>query len=679
MSFAALALMAAGALAESNLLRNGDFTAGVERWTVVTGQNVSIDREAASDGVGLALKVEVVRDGGSSDGQIYQNVPAKPRTLYRLEGHIRSTRPGLAFLSIKLRRDGHEMKRMSVPVISETNWTAVTHEFSSGATDEIQVLCRWKQNARRGWVGQSGWFAGLRLIETGEAPPPSPWAEAISRAVSVEPAPAPPLPLKSTDADLFVTPSGAGRRDGTSWSNALPGNAAGVLQAAWDALAPGRTCRIGSGIYVGVSLAIASGGAGPDRMKRLAGEDTGAGLPWLVGGWQPDRLEEGPSFLSLREAVSHCAFENLNLARYQFAIHSSKGRHVGLRIRACGLYEFRYGIYLNGLAYTNEPDRASHDLEIANCRFAHFTKSAVRLQGGNYDVRVIDCDADAGGRDWMKESFQICYLVAGDHPRRQSNREPRAWAGEHDILFIGCVARNAIHSDASYWQGDGFCAENDVRNLAFINCASFDNADGGWDVKARNVVYVNCIGLRSKMNFRIWQQAFLYNCLSAYSFKRGGSWTTAGLWTIGDVHASRCTFHNNNSQQILADKKETGEARIALDRCLVTCDGAHAQAGPLYSDESRVVRSDTIEWRPPGGTNPEYAAAAENRAWTGEPPEAFDSRRFGPSRGFHSSVSAQWRGQSADRLVRAARDLLKAEGWADFTSRVARVVAPGEH
>ncbi|MCX7006330.1 MAG: hypothetical protein NTY53_03620 [Kiritimatiellaeota bacterium] len=671
------ALLALASLAsETNLLQNGDFSRQTEGWSLGAGQKISVDRDVPPGIAGQSLRIELVKDGGSSYGQIYQNVKAKPHTLYRLEGQTRSTKAGFAFLSLKLRRDGHELERIAVPAKSQTSWAATTHEFSSADANEIQVLCRWEQSASRGWLGQAGWFAGLKLVELGSAPPPPPELAAIAQAAAIKPLAPPPLPLKPGDADLFVTPTGAGQRDGSSWENALPGNAPGVLQAAWDALAPGRTCRVGSGVYAGVGLAIASGGSGPDKMKRLAGEDTGQGLPWLVGTWNPAKPEGGSTFISLKSEVAHCAFENLRLARYQFSFFSQKGRHVGLRIRNCHLHEFRYGIFLCGLAYTDQPELASHDIEIADCQFIHFTKNAVRLQGGNYDVRVINCVADAGGKDWMKEAFQICYDLAGDSPRRQSHKDPKTWAGEHDILFINCVARNAIYGKSRYWQGDGFCAENDVRNLAFVNCSSFDNADGGWDVKARNVIYVNCISLRNKMNWRIWNHAFMFNCLSAYSFKRGGSWITAGLWSIGDVHAAHCTFHNNSSQQFAADKKGDAEAKIALQQCLVSCDGTNAQAEKLYTDEARVTRTATSEWLGTTGADLHYVAAATSKSWTGEPPDAFDSRNCGPAQGYHSSVSAAWRSQSTEQLIRAARALLKHNGWEDFTNQAARVVQP---
>ena len=232
---------------------------------------------------------------------------------------------------------------------------------------------------------------------------------------------------------------------------------------------------------------------------------------------------------------------------------------------------------------------------------------------------------------------------------------------------MNCEARNAIYSKDRYWQGDGYCAENDVHDVAFINCDSFDNADGGWDVKAKNVVYVNCRSLRNKMNFRVWQHAFMYNCLSAYSFKHGGSWTTAGIWALGNVNAAHCTFHNNSVQQIFADMKRGSEGNVLLQDCLVSSDGTNATK--LFSEESRVTTSNTVKALGPQSAEPDYVAGA-NQSWKGEPGNAFDSRRFGTNQGYHSSIRAHWQSQSAEALVSAAQTLLKHKGWDDFRQMV---------
>jgi len=193
------------------------------------------------------------------------------------------------------------------------------------------VLCRWRQSAERGWVGQTGWFSDVSLEEKGPAPPPPPWKEAVRRARQIAAVSADALAVRPVKSDLYVTPNGGGRRDGSSWDNALPGNAPGVFQAAWDALEPGQACRVGSGTYVNVELTVSSGGDGPDKMKRLVGEDTGEGPVWFVGDWNPDKPAEGLTFITLTDEVDYCSFEDLKLVRYRRGIFSAEGRHVGLR------------------------------------------------------------------------------------------------------------------------------------------------------------------------------------------------------------------------------------------------------------------------------------------------------------------------------------------------------------
>lgn len=664
-----------------NLVVNGDFAqktdAGLPAgWTPSKSQKVAVVAEDALAGVGQSLRVDVLTDGGGTLGDIGQIVKVKPDTVYRLGGKVRSTQAGLALLAIKLRQGGKEIQRLGLGG-SGTEWTETSKEFPTGDADEIQVSCRWSQNAARGALNQTAWFADVWLAEVGKAPPAPPWVEAQRKARQVKPASPPELPLKATAADLFITPDGAGTRDGSSWANALPGNAPGVLQAAWDALAPGRAVRVGSGIYLMPTLTAATGGTGPDKMKRLTGEDTGGGLPWLVGDWSPAKPAEGRTFLALSGGADYIAFENLQLTRYQFGIVSRKGGHVGLRITNVDAYETRHGVYLCGFAYADAPDAASHDIEIRDCEFIHFTKNAVRFQAGNYDVRLINLVADAGGPEWMREAFHICYNIGGDAPRRRSGKDDKPWASEHDIIYINCVARNAYYSRAHFWQGDGYTAEGGNRNIAFINCEAWDNADGGWDVKAENLLFVNCRSVRNKMNWRLRQPTLMANCLSAHSFKRGGSWISTGLWAVGDVFADHCTFHNNSTHQLSPDKKETsGEASISLEHCLVSFDAAAHAAGVegLYTVESRVKKIDTAEWCPKTeagearGPDPQYVAA-DKKAWNGDPVDAFDSRLYGPAKGFNSSVYNAWKKMPPEQLVEIARQLLKHKGWEDFKAQ----------
>jgi hypothetical protein len=678
-----------------NLLTNGDFTGGFEagqpaQWAVVPGQKISIDADVKPACGGVALRVDIVKSAGGSLGEIRQSVKLKPDTAYCVEGLLKATRKEIAVLGIKLRKDGKEIERLATEWNGGTEWAPVACVFNSDVADEVQVLCRWRQAEKDKLVGQTVWFAGLTLKETDASASPKPgesiaatgpWTDAIRRAAAVKAPEVVPLPLPAAAGDLFLTPDGAGARTGADWANALPGNATGVLQAAWNALPPGRICRLGSGLYVNLSLKVTSGGTGPSALKCLSGEDTGKGLPWLVGDWSPKDVDHGSAFLSLSNGVSYCAFEHLRLARYQNVLFSKHGHHVGLRVRdVCG-YELRFGIFLCGGGLASKPEEASHDIEIADCSFTHFTKSAVRLQGGNYDVRVLNCTADAGGKAWMLEAFHIAYNIQGDSTR-DPKKDAAPWAEEHDIIFVNCVARNCIYAKARYWQGDGYCAERGIKNLAFINCAAFDCADGGWDVKSDNVLFVNCVSLRNKMNYRLWGTAYLFNSLSANAFKRGGSWTEDGFWSIGTIRASHLTIANNATMQVYADSKGEHTADITFERCLVaSCVMDDGKPAALYSNTERVKRVETAEWcpaaggAPAAGEDPQFKQPAAGATWTGEPADAFDSQRYGSGKGYASATALAWRAQPAEQVAEAARGLLKHAGWEDLKRRVEAATA----
>src|SRR5436189_6079859 len=76
-----------------------------------------------------------------------------------------------------------------------------------------------------------------------------------------------------TAADLYLTPTGGGKMDGSNWENAL---AQGSLnEAVNERLKPGDRLMLGGGAYANASLKIATGGA-PGKPKSIVGVDRGA-------------------------------------------------------------------------------------------------------------------------------------------------------------------------------------------------------------------------------------------------------------------------------------------------------------------------------------------------------------------------------------------------------------------
>ena len=161
------------AAAGVNLLKNGDFAAEdggrPAEWAVEDrGQKVTLDKQEKPAGVGQSLRVDVVKDAGEGYGEIAQKIAIKPGTLYRLEGDLRMTQARQGLYQVKLFKGRGEISRLGTDDVAAGQWQTVTKEFPTGAADSVQVLCRWRQN--RLSVGQTAWFARVKLTEVGPAP-----------------------------------------------------------------------------------------------------------------------------------------------------------------------------------------------------------------------------------------------------------------------------------------------------------------------------------------------------------------------------------------------------------------------------------------------------------------------------------------------------------------------------
>jgi hypothetical protein len=434
-------------------------------------------------------------------------------------------------------------------------------------------------------------------------------------------------------ADRYVLPQGAGTRDGSSWENALAASAGG-LQKGWDALTPGDTCFVGGGQYADVTLSLSSGGA-KGKYKKLTGVNRAGQRPVFTGSWTREQPAKGRDFVTAKEGASYWSLENLEIRNYRIGIVSTGGRHTGVRIVNVDVTGARSGIELTGGAPAAQPDLGTHDVLIQDCAFTGYTKRGIRFQGGNYNVRVVNCIADAGGAPWAVEPFQMGFAIQG---AQTSVKQPTGAAPDHDITFEGCVAKNN-YNDAGdkYWNADGFCAEGTPYNLRYVNCRAFDNTDGGWDDKSRNPVLINCVALRNKRNFRFWTTkgvAVLTNCIGAFSVKPGGSGTETGLWTQGSVRAENCTFHNNGIAVDLDGAKDGAKASVELRRCILSSDASKGGVLSTVEPGGKLMLIETVTWQEgKSGEDPRFRSARATWDGTGT---GMDSQRYGKAKGYHS-------------------------------------------
>ena len=69
------------------------------------------------------------------------------------------------------------------------------------------------------------------------------------------------------------------------------------------------------------------------------------------------------------------------------------------------------------------------------------------------------------------------------------------------ITYTDCVAINNFHdAEKAIGTPTVFCASGS-DDLRFIDCMAFDDADGGWDLKAENVTLGGCVAVQRR-NYR---------------------------------------------------------------------------------------------------------------------------------------------------------------------------------
>lgn len=428
--------------------------------------------------------------------------------------------------------------------------------------------------------------------------------------------------------DRFVTPQGAGAKDGTSWANAFAGNQVGGLQSAWNVTGATHTLHVGSGTYtVPQTLTMFTGGTAIDSMKTLAGVDTGGGLPLFRGDWTLAN-QGSRALIDVPVGVSFWRVQDIRAENYNFGI-LARGEHHGIRITNFDAKNMSDGIYLWGLRSDTDasnPAIASHDIIIKDGDYENFTKSAVRFRNGNYLAHVINTRADSGGSDiWTAGNFPLAFRVA--------NSPQNAAVFDHDIVFQDVVARNAYHNGGTgYWNGDGFTTERQSYNITYLRTGAFDNTDGGYDDKSKNPVYIDAVALRNKRNFRVWsnQKATFVGVVGAYSINRGGTGNSTGLWAgagtaIAEVYNS--TFTNNAHEEI------TLEDAVSVDvynSIIAKTNGTNlyrvSGAGPLRVSNSEQYVAGVQ------GNDPRFVNS--NSAWEGGT-NAFNSQRYGTTKGYH--------------------------------------------
>jgi hypothetical protein len=432
-------------------------------------------------------------------------------------------------------------------------------------------------------------------------------------------------------ADCWLSPDGAGSRDGRRPENALP---AAEAQSCWNRTSPDGTMHVLPGLYSTENGRFWKLEIGPENdgsralggFKRLRAEE-GAVLegPRPVP-YDPALAEKGGEWLRIAAGARDVWIEGFRVKRVAHGIVAKGGGNARLRFRDLDFEDTRQNLLIAGHPDCKSaeacvrPEKLTHDVRIAGVRGARYSKRHVRLVQGVRGVRVEDSHADAG---FLDGDFAVGFDVEG--PSR-------------GIEFRNSSARRNRYSGSEYWNGDGFKTEGETREVRWIGCSAFDNADAGFDVKTPFPVLEDAVALRNGRNVRIWspKRAVLRNVNASFARVQGGKGTAAGIWTQGELDCFQCTAHANPIQAYAENNGKSGRMRF-FDSILSVA----APRGPAAGPESELVRLEegtqvefirTARWKE-GGPGEDPGFETELEGWEGGD-SRFNSRRYGVSKGY---------------------------------------------
>jgi hypothetical protein len=130
----------------------------------------------------------------------------------------------------------------------------------------------------------------------------------------------------ATAADYYVTPQGAGARNGRSWDDGF--SFSSINDVLNRTMKPGDTVHVEGAVYGRVQITINSSGAA-GAPKTIVGENRGHGLP-LFGPTDEEWMNWGQHGILIKATSSHWGIKNLQFRLYAEPTVSTEGGHTGL-------------------------------------------------------------------------------------------------------------------------------------------------------------------------------------------------------------------------------------------------------------------------------------------------------------------------------------------------------------
>jgi hypothetical protein len=334
-------------------------------------------------------------------------------------------------------------------------------------------------------------------------------------------------------SSLHITPTGAGRRDGSDWDNA-----AVLLQL------PVLLARAGPGARVNIRadlgpynvtrpIPLRNGGS-PEHPIVVAGID-GSGKPMQAEliGTRADPYDakgaRGSDVFRLLEGANHLRFQYLSF------INQGNGCfHIAADVRDIAIENVgarNVQRFVENHVTGTSKSASIEGLKVRNLEVIGFSKGAIRLQYDTHDVLLEDILGDSQHQDG--DDFAEGIALEGT---------------VHDVVLRRVTMRNSRDTLHEYWNGDGFATERNVYRIRFEDTLASGNTDAGYDLKSNDTVLIRTISEDNKHNFKLWgRNISVSDCIGKAPHRRGGTGVQDQLEILqgADVTFTRCRFSDS--------------------------------------------------------------------------------------------------------------------------------------
>lgn len=353
-------------------------------------------------------------------------------------------------------------------------------------------------------------------------------------------------------ATVYISPTGSGLKDGSSWANAATIQ---NLDTMITKAGPDGTVllKADAGAYnLGSKQVTLKHGGSEDHSVTIKGVDSaGHDMNATIVGNRVVTADavtkQGANAFLLATGADNLNFQNLEVKNVlnAFAVSSNISNIEIGNVKTSNVSRF----FEDNSGETGKSATISgldiHDVEVTG-----YTKGVIRLAYDTHDVTITNVVGDSAGQNF--EAFAMGVHLGGT---------------VHDVVLNKVTMLNNQNFSGTYFNGDGFATEADVHDITFIDTVAKGSTDGGYDLKSDNTTLIRAIADDNNRNFRFWGQNInLIDSVGLDPHNRGGSGGQAQVYLAAgaEVEIVNSKFLDSGSRTKVFDVSD-GTSKLVLD------------------------------------------------------------------------------------------------------------------